>query len=219
MKNHNRRQSTKSFFPFKLANTVARVLVVAFVFLLTAGFAYAETSQTWSPSRIVLEKLTSNLDSGYGYKLQYVVPVPIQTFWQFKPDFAGDLLLTNDELIGHRLVKTVDNAVITENRYASAPQLKFLWQTTVHPEHSRLDFKLLNPTDCRHDFHYGSIQLTSKGQNTLVTQIAYFDFTGASLWVSYPWYGGMKSTLTKVAKWEQKTALKYARTYMVAKTF
>ena len=57
------------------------------------------------------------------------------------------------------------------------------------------------------------------GKHTLVTQIAYFNFTGASLWVNYPWYGGMKSTLTGVAEWEQNTALKYSQKCMVARRY
>ena len=219
MKNYARQKKNSVYFLFQHVKSAAIITGGVFVFLLTTCLSYAETSQPWSPSKIVLKKLSSNLDGGYGYKLQYMVPVPIKTFWQFKTDFSGDLLLTSDELIGHRLLKTEGNSVITENRYASAPELEFLWQTTVHPEQYRLDFKLLNAADCRHDFHYGSIQLTSEGENTHVTQIAFFDFTGASLWVNYPWYGGMKATLTKVAKWEQKAAVTYARSYMIARSF
>jgi hypothetical protein len=87
---------------------------------------------------------------------------------------------------------------------------------TVIPESYRLEFKLLNAEDCRHDFHYGTIQLNPAGNHTKITQIAYFNFVGASLWVKYPWYGGMKSTLTKVAKWEQKMALRYTHKYLAA---
>jgi hypothetical protein len=47
----------------------------------------------------------------------------------------------------------------TENRYASAPGLRFIWQTEIIPEQHRLEFKLLNAEDCRHDFHFGTIQL------------------------------------------------------------
>jgi hypothetical protein len=154
---------------------------------------------------------------GYGYKLQYYVPAPIDVFWQFKTDFDSDVLLSNAELIEHRLVRKDDKIVITENRYATAPGLRFLWQTTVIAEEFRLEFKLMNPEDCRHDFHYGVIQLSPAGNHTKVTQTAFFDFVGASVWVRYPWYGGMKSTLTKVAEWERKIALRHHSDYMVAK--
>jgi hypothetical protein len=219
MQNQPRRLQNRTLLSIRFLNTGAAITKSVFVVLLIAGIGYAETSQTWTPSKIVLKKLTSNLAGGYGYRLQYMVPVPIKTFWQFKTDFAGELLLTNDELVGHRLVKSDGNSVFTENRYASAPELKFLWKTTVHPQQYRLEFKLLNAADCRHDFHYGSIQLSRAGKYTWVTQIAYFNFTGASLWVNYPWYGGMKSTLTRVAEWEQNTALKYAKKYMVARRY
>ncbi len=219
MQHQPRRLPNRTLFPIRLVNTGAAITKSVFVVLLIAGISYAETSQPWPPSKIVLKKLTSNLAGGYGYSLQYLVPVPIKTFWQFKTDFTGALLLTNAELVAHRLVNTVGNSVITENRYASAPELKFLWKTTVHPQQYRLEFELLNAADCRHDFHYGSIQLSKAGKYTRVTQIAYFNFTGASLWVNYPWYGGMKSTLTRVAEWEQHTALKYAQKYMVARRY
>ena len=153
-------------------------------------------------------------NGGYGYRLQYYVPAQINTFWQFKTDFDNDIMLTSDELIEHRLVESSKNSVITENRYATAPDLKFLWQTTVYPRQYRLEFRLLNVDDCRHDFHYGIIELSPAGNYTKVTQTAFFDFFGASLWVKYPWNGGMKSILTKVARWEQKIASTYSRDYM-----
>ena len=95
-------------------------------------------------------------------------------------------------MIEQRLVESFDGGVITENRYASAPGLRFFWQTNVISGKFQLEFRLLNNEDCRHNFHYGSIQLTPAGTYTQVTQTAYFDFVGASLWVKYPWYGGMK---------------------------
>ena len=84
------------------------------------------------------------------------------------------------------------------------------------PDKFNLRFELPNHRACRHDFHHGSIQLSPAGNNTKVTQTAYFNFRGASLWVRYPWYGGMKSTLTRVAKWEQKPASEYRRKYLAA---
>lgn len=195
------------------------VVVMAVVLNLAADLSYAQTNRPLTLSEIRLERLSSGLNGGYGYKLQYLVPVPVENFWRFKTEFDGEHLLTNDELIGHRLVKSFGNSVITENQYASAPGLTFLWKTTAYPKQYRLEFKLLNAEDSRHDFHYGSIQLIDAGEFTRVIQIAYFNFTGASLWVRYPWYGGMKSTLTRVAMWEQKTALKYARPCRVARSF
>jgi len=58
--------------------------------------------------------------------------------------------------------------------------------------------------------------LSPAGDYTQVTQTAYFDFAGASLWVKYPWYGGMKSTLTKMVKWEQSVASEFKQSYLAA---
>lgn len=181
--------------------------ILILMLLVTAG--HAETIRSPAADEIKLDTIPPDGNGGYGYRLQYYVPLPIDEFWLFKTDFDSDLLLSNDELIGHRLISKDGNSVITQNRYASAPALRFLWETTVIPEQHRLEFSLLNAEDCRHDFHFGSIQLSPAGGHTKVTQTAYFDFVGASLWVRYPWYGGMKSTLTNLAKWEQQTMVRY----------
>jgi hypothetical protein len=175
----------------------------------------ADTLQSSPVQNISLQQISPGSNGGFGYRLVYYVPAPIGLFWRFKTDFSSEILLTNDELLAHRVVKTFGNSVITENRYATAPGLRFMWQTNVIAEQYRLEFKLLNAKDCRHDFHYGTIQLSPEADYTKVTQIAYFDFRGASLWVRYPWYGGMRSTLTKVAKWEQQMARDHVQTYFV----
>ncbi len=205
--------------------SISKVRVIYFMsaviipFILITANASGETDATMARYEIAVERLTPDEKGGYGYKLQYYVPVPIDIFWRFKTDFNSDLLLTNDELVGHRLVRTLGSSVITENRYATAPELKFVWQTKVRPRQYRLEFQLLNAADCRHDFHNGTIQLTAAGRYTMVTQIAYFDFAGATLWVNYPWNGGMKSTLKQVAKWEQQIALKLRHDYIFFDTY
>ena len=131
------------------------VLIILLTLLTVAG--HAGTADSTINDQISVEAVAYDVDRGYGYKLQYYVAAPIDVFWLFKTDFAGDFVLSNDELLEHRLVKTEGNSAITENRYAAAPSLRFLWQTTVIPEQYRLEFKLLNADDCRHDFHYGTI--------------------------------------------------------------
>ena len=198
-------------------NTANAYFFVALVFIIMPtipGQAEPERSPVYD--RISLESVIPDANGGFGYKLQYYIPASIEAAWRFKTDFDSEILLTSDELVGHRIVRSVGNSVITENRYATAPGLKFLWQTTLIPAKFRLTFKLLNPDDCRHDFHYGSIQMSPAGDHTKITQIAYFNFRGASLWVKYPWYGGMKSTLTKMVRWEQKLASKYRSKYLAA---
>jgi hypothetical protein len=180
--------------------------------LLTLFFSapgIAETARSSPHDTIYLKRLNPAENNGYADKMEYYVPAPIDVFWRFKTDFDNEILLTSKNIIEHRVVGYSANNVITENCYATAPGLRFLWQTTVHWNQYRLDFQLLNAQDCRHDFHFGTIQLAPAGDYTKVTQTACFNFVGASLWVKYPWYGGMKSTLTTLAKWEQKTALRY----------
>ena len=206
---YDRYQTRMAFGTKCIGLSSASILILI---LLTA----TGNADTAGLQKVIVERVFSEAKGGYGYKLQYYVPTTIETFWQFKTDFRNVRVVKGNELIGHRLVRMSVNGVITENRYASAPKLKFLWQTTVFPGRYRLEFKLRNAAECRHDFHYGMIQLSPAGSFTKVTQIAYFKFKGASLWVRYPWNGGMKSTLTKVARWEQKMATRHLREYMVA---
>ena len=198
-------------------------MVMINTFILTALFllvsaipGQAEQKGLPNDGKIILERLSADENRGYGYRLQYYVAAPIEAVWRFKTDFDSEILLTNEELIAHRIVKFAGSSVITENRYAAAPSLNFRWRTTLLPDQHRLEFDLLNPEDCRHDFHYGSIQLSPAGRHTKITQIAFFNFRGASFWVKYPWYGGMRSTLAKVAKWEQDMAPRYKYEYLAA---
>ena len=167
----------------QIYNTFILLSVTTIFLMLLSAVGHADTTHSSVHDKVLLERVSSEANGGYGYKLQYYVAAPIEAFWIFKTDFDSEILLSSDELIGHRLVKTNGNRVITENRYATAPGIRFLWQTTVIPEQYRLEFKLLNAEDCRHDFHHGTIQLSPAGSYTKVTQIAFFDFAGASLWV------------------------------------
>ena len=98
-----------------------------------------------------------------------------------------------------------NNVAITESTYATKPGVTFRWRTITHSDRHRLDFELQNPKECGQKFHYGHIQLEAAGKHTKVTQVAYFDFFGASFWMNYPWYGGMNYYLRYTARWEQKT--------------
>ena len=198
-----------------LTMSAAIFLLTALAFwTVTIRNGHADSGKHSHLKQIHLSRVEPETGRGYGYVLQYYVPAPIEAFWRFKTDFNSDILLTSDELIGHRMIESDESKVITENRYATAPGLRFLWQTDIFPDRYRLEFRLLNPKECRHSYHYGSIQLSPDGNHTKVIQTAFFDFKGASIWVKYPWYGGMKSTLTKVAKWEQKMAKLHKRQYL-----
>ena len=198
------------------SSTANTLFITTLLIMMITMPVHAEPETKPMDKRISIEKVFPDANGGFGYVLEYYVPAPIEAVWRLKTDFDSEILLTNDELVGHRLVKSVGNSVITENQYATAPGLTFLWQTTMLQSKFKLTFKLLNPEACRYDFHHGSIQLSPAGGHTKITQVAYFNFKKASLWVKYPWYGGMKSTLTQVAKWEQKLASEYKQQYLAA---
>ena len=202
--------SRKYFLP------LTSILMVLIINLTYAAAEAADASRSTKQDKISLERISPPGRDGFGYRLIYYVPAPLEIFWRFKTDFENEDLTNNQEIIEHRVVSFSDNNVVTDNRYATWPNLRFLWQTTVDWNQYRLAFKQLNVKDSLQDYHYGTIQLSPAGDHTKVTQIAFFNFVGASLWVKYPWYGGMKTTLTSLARWEQKTALRYAREIMVA---
>ena len=158
-------------------------------------------------------KLHPENTAAKGYKLVYMVSVPLSAYWNFKTDFKNDFLLTNKLITEHRLVENKDNIAITETVYATKPGVRFRWRTISSPETHRLDFKLLNAKECGQKFHYGHIQLEAAGEHTIVTQVAYFEFFGATLWMNYPWYGGMHYYLNYTARWEQETITRLIHGY------
>jgi hypothetical protein len=172
--------------------------------------------------KALIRKLPSPPQGGSGYELVYVVDAPLDVFWKFKTDFDNAFLTSNKFIIAHQLISRRGNVVVTEDvfsedLYTHKPDAKFRWQTTLFPDAYRLDFVLLNPVECGQKFHHGSIQLESAasgGQQTKITQRAYFDFFGVSFWVNYPWYGGMRYFLTYTVEWEQTTIRRLKSNYI-----
>jgi len=162
---------------------------------------------------ISIYQITPDRRGGKAYKLVYLVNVQIDIAWRFKTDFDNNFLVENKYIQEHYFVAKNGDKVITEDKYTNGPNVVFRWQTTLFPQAKRLDFVLLNPKQCRQKFHYGFIQLKSVPEGTQVTQVAYFDFLGSSLWANYPWGGGMKDFLSYTAHWEQKIILHLKNRY------
>ena len=152
----------------------------------------------------IISKLMPEQARGRGFKLEYVVNAPLDVFWQYKTHFDNELLHNNRYINSHKLVSREENLVITETEYSYKPKKVFKWQTTVFPEKYLLKYQLLNPEECGQKYHYGYIQLQAEGTGTRVTQVSYFNFFGVSLWVNYPFKGGMSYFLNYTARWEQQ---------------
>jgi hypothetical protein len=163
---------------------------------------------------VLIYDLPPDRRGGEGYKLVYLVQVPIEVYWKFKTDFDNDLLVTNKYIREHRFISRKGNKIITEDKYTFGPDVFFKWQTEVFPDSHRLDFVLLSPEESGQRFHYGRIQLEAVEQGTEVTQVTYFDFFGASFWAHYPWGGGMKDFLRYTAHWEQEIILQVKDRYL-----
>ena len=162
---------------------------------------------------VFVSQIDPDKRGGNAYKLVYLVGVPIDVYWRFKTDFDNDFLTGNKYIRKHNFIKQNGNTFITEDKYTHGPNVFFRWQTTVYPQTYRLDFVLLNPKQCGQKFHYGYIQLEPIADRTRVTQVAYFDFWGASLWANSPWRGGMHDFLSYTANWEQETVLNLENRY------
>lgn len=162
---------------------------------------------------VFIYQIAPDRRGGRAYKLVYTVKAPINTYWRFKTDFDNAFLEQNKFIREHNFISRNGLTVVTEDRYSHGSEAYFRWQTRVFPEVYRLDFVLLNPEECRQKFHYGHIQLESVPDGTRVTQVAYFDFWGASSWANYPWKGGMKDFLLYTARWEQETVLRLKDRY------
>ena len=157
-----------------------------------------------SNSDPIISKLMPEQAHGRGFKLEYVVNAPLDVFWNYKTHFDNEFLHNNKYITSHKLVSREENLVITETEYSYKPGKVFKWQTTVFPDRHFLEYTLLNPEQCGQKYHYGYIQLEAEGTGTRVTQVSYFDFFGVSLWVNYPFKGGMSHFLNYTAKWEQQ---------------
>jgi len=193
--------------PFVLLNPILKIIPLIFWLGAHVG-APAVLSAAPQISLITPEKR-----GGKAYRMVYSVDVPLDVFWRFKTDFDNDFLVSNKYILSHVLIKKTNSIVVTENRYTSSPDVTFRWQTRLYPDQYRLDFKLLNPHACGQKFHYGHIQAENSHEKTRVTQVAYFDFFGASLWVNFPWAGGMNAFLSETATWEQQMVLKRKHLY------
>lgn len=163
---------------------------------------------------ISISKLPPDQRGGQAYKLVYQINTPIQSYWRFKTDFNNDFVVTNRYIRSHKVLLMAQDYVITENRYENSPDLLFRWRTSVDQARYQMNFKLLNPKECKQHFHYGQIHLESIPDGTRVIQVAYFDFFGASLWALYPWKGGLKDFLTSTVLWEQKTFMQLKDRYI-----
>ncbi len=192
-----------------------------FLSVLCCGLASASVSQELPDQTppvigrmaISISRLPPDSRGGKAYRLSYRVPVPVAIMWKFKTDFENDFLLQNDYIKAHRLISRQQNSVVTEDRYSQLPAARFTWQTILSPSRHRLDFKLLNAQQVGQRFHYGHIQLETEGAATRVTQVAYFDFLGASLWAEIPWRGGMVDFLTYGARWERDMVIRRRSLY------
>jgi len=176
----------------------------------SAGLAANGPAKDFPPGgEPVITVLKPERSVGRGYKLQYTVDAPVGVTWKFKTDFNSKVVLTNRMILSHRVVSRTADSVITETVQSNRPNSVFRWKTLLYPEQHRLEFVLLDPDECGMDYFYGSIRMQAVGSSTLVTQVAYLDFFGVSLWVNYPFHGGMSKTLSDNVHWEQQAVLKY----------
>jgi hypothetical protein len=181
--------------------------VVLALVLLTVQGSLTALEKTPETGQVKIERIKPERIGGNGYRLVYRVNVPIAVYWKFKTDFDNSFLIDNKFIREHHFISQHDNIAITETQYTYQPDLFFRWQTRIFPERHRLVFSLLNPMQCKQKYHHGYIQLESEGKATRVTQVAYFDFWGATFWVYDPWKGGMHDFLTYTARWEQAMVL------------
>jgi len=160
----------------------------------------------------VITVLKPEQSEGRGYRLEYTVDAPLDVTWKFKTDFDSPVLATNTLILSNRVVSRSADEVVTETVYSNKPKLVFRWKTTLIPDRHRMEFVLMNPQECGEEYHYGNIQLQALGSATRITQVAYFDFFGVSLWVNYPFRGGMTQFLDDSVRWEQQAVPAYWHT-------
>jgi hypothetical protein len=175
----------------------------------SAAPASGPADGAYPDSEPVIVTLKPKQADGRGYRLVYTVDASLEATWDFKTDFASQVLLSNKLISAHRLVSQDGNVAVTETVYYNKPGLVFRWKTTVFPEQHLLEYVLLNPQECGQEYHFGTIKLEAVAAATRVTQEAWFDFFGVSLWVNNPFRGGMSHFLKTTARWEQQAVPAY----------
>lgn len=180
---------------------------------VSAGSALKSGKLLASDNDIRIFQIEPDRRGGKAYKLVYLIHAPIQVYWRYKTDFDNEFIESSPFIRQHCFLNQTGNEAVIENKYTNAPDLFFKWRTTLLPEALRLDFVLLNPREVRHKFHYGQIRLKAVANRTQVTQVAYFDFFGGSLWAAYPWGGGMTDFLLTTARWEQEMVMRLKHRY------
>ena len=199
-------------FKYGFQTAIRAILAAAFVSLdaYSAGLPATGLDLDDPPGgEPLITTLKPERSEGRGYRLEYTVDVPLDVAWQFKTDFDSKLVLTNKMILAHRLVSRSADGVITETVQSNRPKSVFRWRTMMFPEQHRLEFVLLDPEECGMDYFYGSVRLEPIGSATRITQVAYLDFFGVSLWVNYPFRGGMSQTLNDNVRWEQQAVQTY----------
>lgn len=203
--------------------TVSRLFLCIISFIFLSGFislpihpANTEPDdEVLSDKQRIVYRIKPEKRGGEGFKMIYLVPVPVDVYWRFKTDFRGNFLTTNRYIREHRIIREYGNVTITENRYVNAPNETFRWRTILYPDQYRLVFQLENPRECGHKFHHGSIQVEPFGSYSKITHTAYFDFFGAFLWVNLRVGGGMTPFLKYTARWEKETVLRLRHQYEI----
>jgi len=195
-------------------------LYLSFAFLLSGFTNSSVNPPTVEPSheqllsgKPFIYRIEPEPRGGEGYKMIYVVSVPVEVFWRFKTDFHGDFVSSNRYVEEQTVIREKKNLVIIENKLTNKPGTRFRWRNILHPKEHRLEFVLENPEQCGQRFHYGHFQLEALGSYTKVSHSAYFDFFGASFWATFPWQGGMHAFLDYIARWEQETIVKVKNDY------
>lgn len=193
-------------------HSIALVVVLA-MFGLTRPESLSALDETAESGPVRIQRIAPERSGGNAYRLVYRVNVPIAVYWRFKTDFDNAFLIDNKFIRAHRFISQNGNIAITETQYTYQPDIFFRWQTRLFPDRYRLEFRLVNPEQCYQKYHHGYIQLESEGKATRVTQVAYFDFWGATFWTYNPLRGGMQDFLTYTASWEQATAVRLKDRY------
>ena len=113
--------------PRDIGSSRANTLFLATLLIMMITMpVHAEPETKPMDKRISIEKVFPDANGGFGYVLEYYVPAPIEAVWRFKTDFTSEILLTSAELVGHRLVRSVGNSVITDCRSDENGELTLL---------------------------------------------------------------------------------------------
>ena len=92
-------------------------LTIMLLAVVQINAAHAGSKSARPDLYISVQKISEENSGRYGYRLRYIVPVPIESYWRFKTDFDNEILATSAAISEHKFIRSVGNTAILKTAF------------------------------------------------------------------------------------------------------